>query len=88
MNAVHPTFSDALRGFRATVPASLPKIVPPAKIEAALRNEARRENAYERLVETATIILASMSLVDQASLHARLRSDLAAVDACNGGMQA
>jgi len=85
MNAVHPTFSDSLRGFRATVPASLPKIAPPTKIEAALRNEARRENAYERLVETATIIFASMSLVDQASLHACLRSDLAAVAACKGG---
>ena len=91
MNAPHPTFANALAGFKATVPANLPKTVKPSEDAAwnAIRAEAERhENAVGRLVETARIILSSMSLVDQASLHARLRSDLAAVEASCGELRA
>ena len=91
MSAPHPTFANALEGFRATVPANLPKTVKPSEDAAwnAIRAEGERyENAVGRLTATARIILDSMSIADQPGLHARLRSDLAAVDACNGGMQA
>jgi hypothetical protein len=38
-----------------------------------------KNNAVQRLLDTAQIILDSMSIVDQPSLHARLRSDIAAL---------
>lgn len=39
-------------------------------------NAIAKNNAVQRLLDTATVILNSMSIADQPSLHARLRSDI------------
>jgi len=80
MNAPHPTFANALAGFKATVPANLPKTVKPSEAEllGEIRAEADRyENAVQALLATAETIRDSMSVVDQPSLHKRLTQDIA-----------
>jgi hypothetical protein len=42
-------------------------------------NAIAKNNAVQRLLDTAQVILDSMSIADQPSLHARLRSDIAAL---------
>ncbi|HVI55452.1 MAG TPA: hypothetical protein VM621_10415 [Luteibacter sp.] len=42
-------------------------------------NAIAKNNAVHRLLDTAQVILDSMSVADQPSLHARLRSDIAAL---------
>lgn len=39
-----------------------------------------KNNAVQRLLDTAQVILSSMSIADQPSLHARLRSDIQALN--------
>lgn len=39
-------------------------------------NAIAKNNAVQRLLDTAQVILDSMSIADQPSLHARLRSDI------------
>ncbi len=43
-------------------------------------NAIAKNNAVQRLLDTATVILNSMSIAAQPSLHARLRSDIEALN--------
>lgn len=57
----------------------LPMIEDEAALALARKGVATiaKNNAVQRLLDTAQIILDSMSIIDQPSLHARLRSDIA-----------